>query len=71
MIGSFPRAKAFLAGRGYDADWFRAALEQRRITPCIPSKTNRNQPVRTKTFGPVIALFSGEELNLSRHWLWQ
>lgn len=27
--------------RGYDADWFRAALIQRGITPCIPSKANR------------------------------
>jgi transposase len=27
MIDAFPRAKALLAGRGYDADWFRAALE--------------------------------------------
>lgn len=34
-------ANALLADRGYDADWFRAALEQRGITPCIPSKTNR------------------------------
>jgi transposase len=41
MIDAFPKAKALLADRGYDADWFRVALEQRGITACIPSKTNR------------------------------
>jgi transposase len=41
MIDAFPKAKELLADRGYDADWFRAALEQRSITPCIPSKVNR------------------------------
>jgi len=45
MIDAFPRAKALLADRGYDADWFRAAFEQRGITPCIPSKTNRKVPI--------------------------
>ena len=41
MIDALPRAKALLADRGYDADWFRAALTKRGITPCIPSKANR------------------------------
>lgn len=45
IIDAFPRAKALLADRGYDADWFRAALEQRGITACIPSKTNRKVPI--------------------------
>ncbi len=27
--------------RGYDADWFRAALIGKGITPCIPPKKNR------------------------------
>ncbi|MGY6552734.1 MAG: transposase [Erythrobacter sp.] len=34
-----------LADLGYDANRFRAALEQRGITPCIPSKTNRKVPI--------------------------
>lgn len=34
MIDAFPRAKTLLADRGYDADGFRAALEQCGITPC-------------------------------------
>ena len=45
MIDAFPRAKALLLDRGHDADWFRAALEQRGITPCISSKTNRKAPI--------------------------
>jgi transposase len=45
MIDAFPKAKALLTDKGYDADWFRAALEQRGITPCIPSKANRKVPI--------------------------
>jgi len=30
-----------LADKGYDADWFRAAMADRKIGACIPSKTNR------------------------------
>lgn len=45
MIDVFPRAKALLADRGYAADWFCPALEQRGIAPCIPSKTNRKAPI--------------------------
>jgi IS5 family transposase len=41
MIHAFPKAKALLAERGYDADWFRAALAERGIAACIPSKANR------------------------------
>ena len=47
MIDALPKAKALLADRGYDADWFRAALTERGITPCIPSKVNRKVPNRS------------------------
>ncbi len=33
MIDAFLKAKALLADRDYDADWIRAALEQRGIAP--------------------------------------
>jgi IS5 family transposase len=36
-----PKAKQLLADKGYDADWFRAALAKRDITACILSKANR------------------------------
>jgi transposase len=41
MIDAFFKAKALLGDRGYDADWFRAALADRGIRACIPSKANR------------------------------
>lgn len=40
-----PKAKAFLADRGYDADWLRHALATRGITPCIPPRKNRKKPI--------------------------
>lgn len=45
MIDAFPRAKVLLGDRGYDVDWFRHALVERGITPCIPSKSNRKIPI--------------------------
>ena len=41
MLDALPPAKAMLGDRGYDANWFRAALTARHIAPCIPSKVNR------------------------------
>jgi len=46
MIDAFPKAGAMLGDRGYDADWFRDALSERGITPCIPSKANRKCKTR-------------------------
>jgi len=45
MVDALPRAKALLADKGYDADWFRAAMADRKISACIPSKTNRKTPI--------------------------
>ena len=41
LLKALPKARELLADRGYDADWFRAALMERGITPCIPPKKNR------------------------------
>ena len=38
---SLPPTKALLADRGYDADWLRDALADRKIEACIPPKSNR------------------------------
>jgi transposase len=46
MLSAMPKAKQLLADKGYDADWFRAALAKRRITPCIPSKANRKTAIK-------------------------
>ena len=45
MVDAFPKAKVLLADKGYDADWFRAALAERKIAACIPSKSNRKVPI--------------------------
>ena len=36
MINAFPKAKTLLCDKGYDADWFREALADRKIEACIP-----------------------------------
>ncbi|PKP70551.1 MAG: IS5/IS1182 family transposase [Alphaproteobacteria bacterium HGW-Alphaproteobacteria-5] len=41
LFSSLPRAKVLLGDKGYDSDWFRAALESRGINVCIPPKANR------------------------------
>ena len=41
MLSSLPQAKVLLADQGYDADWFREALADRGISPCIPLRRNR------------------------------
>ena len=45
MLSAFPKAKELLADRGYDAGWFRNALLERGITPCIPSRKTRKVAV--------------------------
>jgi transposase len=37
MPGALPAAKALLGDRGHDSNWFRAALTEKGIDPCIPS----------------------------------
>ena len=37
--------KALIGDRGYDADWLRAALADRKIAVCIQSKVNRKVPI--------------------------
>jgi transposase len=40
-----PEAGTLLADRGYDADWFRNALIERDIQPCIPSRKGRKTTI--------------------------
>lgn len=40
-----PPAKWILADKGYDADWFRNALKDKGIEPCIPSRRSRKHPI--------------------------
>ena len=41
LLPSFSKAKHLIADRGYDADWFIAALREQGVTPCIPPRKNR------------------------------
>ena len=46
MLPALPKAKELLGDKGYDADWFRQALADRGIAACIPSKSNRKEPLQ-------------------------
>jgi transposase len=46
LLDDLPKAQWLLGDRGYDADWFRDALEAKGIQPCIPGRRSRNEPVR-------------------------
>ena len=46
LLSYLPSAKWLLGDRGYDADWFREALENRHIKPCIPGRKSRKVPVK-------------------------
>ncbi|MBT8155712.1 IS5 family transposase, partial [Epibacterium ulvae] len=41
MLSSLPEVDWFLGDRGYDADWFREALEDKGIRACIPGRKQR------------------------------
>tara|TARA_B000000460_G_scaffold218461_1_gene168946 strand:- start:164 stop:553 length:390 start_codon:yes stop_codon:yes gene_type:complete len=46
LLGSLPKADWLLADRGYDADWFREALKDKGIKPCIPGRKSRGKPIK-------------------------
>ena len=46
LPGSLPTAEWLSADRGYDADWFRDALRDKAIRPCIPGRKSRGKTVR-------------------------
>lgn len=45
LLDSLPPTKHMLADRGYDADWYREALEEKGIKPCIPPRKGRKIPI--------------------------
>lgn len=46
LSSSLPSADCLLADRGYDADWFRDALKDKGIKPCIPGRKSRGKPIK-------------------------
>jgi len=45
MLDALPPASALIADRGYDSNWFRAALKAKGVEVCIPSTRSRKQPL--------------------------
>lgn len=46
LLRSLPEADWLIADRGYDADWFRDALKDKEIKPCIPGRKARKTTVK-------------------------
>ena len=46
LLDDRPKAQWMLADRGYDADWYRDALQEKGIKPCIPGRKFRLKPIK-------------------------
>ena len=46
LLDTSPKAQWLLANRGYDAGWFREALSDKGIKPCVPGSKSRNKAVK-------------------------
>ena len=44
IFPALPDADVLIGDKGYDSDAFRAALIERKITPCIPPRAKRRSP---------------------------
>ncbi|UXN06678.1 IS5 family transposase [Bartonella sp. HY761] len=45
LLAHLPDAKELIADRGYDADWFRQALLDKKIKACIPPRKGRTTEI--------------------------
>jgi transposase len=46
LLDDLPKAQWLLGDRGYDADWFRDALQEKGIKACIPGQKSRSKPIK-------------------------
>jgi transposase len=46
LLDDLPKARWLLGDRGYDADWFRDALQEKGIKACIPGRKSRSKPIK-------------------------
>jgi transposase len=46
LLDEMPKAQWLLGDRGYDAAWFRDALQAKGIQLCIPGRKSRLEPIR-------------------------
>jgi transposase len=44
-LDALPSASHLIADRGYDSNWFRQALTDKGIEPCVPRTKNRKLPI--------------------------
>ena len=44
LLSALPPAKVLQADKGYYADWFREAREDKEIAACIPARRGRKNP---------------------------
>jgi len=56
LLSSLPPAKILLGDKGYDADWFRAALAERGISACIPARRGRRNGSNPKAASQRVSL---------------
>ena len=47
LLDDLPKAQWLLGDRGYDADWFRNALQAKGIEPCVPGRRSLLEPSDT------------------------
>ena len=45
LLSGLPNVKWLLGDRGYDADWFREALQDKGIRACIPGRKKRKTAI--------------------------
>ncbi len=48
LLDELPKAQWLLGDCGYEADWFRDALQAKGIKPCIPGRKSRNEPIKLR-----------------------
>ena len=46
LLSRLKSGTMLLADRGYDADWYRDALQAKGITPCIPGRKSRKKTIK-------------------------
>jgi len=46
LVSNLPAAEWLLGDRGYDADWFREALVNMGIKPCVPERKSRSKALK-------------------------
>ncbi|MBB5726632.1 transposase [Sphingomonas endophytica] len=53
LLDDLPKAQWLLGDRGYDADWFRDALQAKGIQPCIRARADDRATSRSDTTSAV------------------